>query len=185
MATENLIKTGTATVWADTTDYSSTVSGLVRTDQIDLTSLAAAAARQGAKADLGATRAAKYNVLVAVEFVAASGTLSGESVDLYLAWSPITTAANANPGGVSGSDAAYTGTAGDSLADSLKQLERVGSLITTTDNTTVVQYQKVGEIFATGRYVSPVLVNNATGAFVADAVEMYIALEPIIDEFQA
>lgn len=185
MATENLIKTGTATVWADTTDYSSTVSGLVRTHQIDLTSLAAAAARQGAKADLGATRAGKYNVLVAVEFVAASGTLSGEKVDLYLAWSPSATAANANPGGVSGSDAAYTGTAGDSLADSLYQLERVGSLITTTDNTTVVQYQKVGEIFATGRYVSPILVNNATGAFVGDAVEMYIALEPIIDEFQA
>jgi hypothetical protein len=182
MATESLVKTGTATVWADTTDYSSTVSGLARTHQIDLTSVASAAARQGAKADLGATRAAKYNVLIAVEF--ASGAISDELVDIYLAWSPTTTAANANPGGVSGSDAAYTGTAGDSLTDSLKQLEFVGSLVTTADQTTVVQYAKVGEIYATGRYVSPVLVNNSTGALVADAVEMYIALEPIIDEFQ-
>ena len=184
MATESLVKTGTATVWSDTTDYVSTVSGLTRTHQIDLTSLAAGAARQGAKADLGATRAAKYNVLVAIEFVGSSGTLSGEEVDIHFAFSPSATAGNANPGGTTGTDAAYTGTAGDSLADSVLQLELAGTLVTTSDDTTVVQYQKVGEIFATGRYVSPVLVNNATGAFVADAVEMYIALEPIIDEFQ-
>lgn len=182
MATESLVKTGTAIVWSDTTDYNDAVSGLARTHQIDMTSVAAAASRQGAKADLGATRAAKYNVLVAIEF--ASAAASDEYVDFYLAWSPSATAANANPGGVSGSDAAYTGTAGDELADSVKQLEPVGSMTTTADNTTVVQYQKVGEVFATGRYVSPVVVNNGTGAFVADAVEMYIALEPIIDEFQ-
>ena len=185
MATESLVKTGIATVWADATDYTGTVSGLARTHQIDLTSVAAAAARQGAKADLGALRAYKYNVLVAVEFVGTSGTLSNEKVDIYLAFSPSGTAANANPGGVSGSDAAYTGTAGDSLADSLRQLEYAGALTTTTDDTTVVQYQKIGEVHAIGRYVTPVLVNNATGAFMTDAVEMYIALEPIIDEFQA
>jgi len=185
MATESLVKTGTATVWADTTDYSSTVSGLARTHQIDLTGLVAAAARQGAKADLGATRAAKYNVLVAIEFIGTSGTLSGELIDVYLGFSPSATAGNANPGGLTGADAVYTGTAGDSLADSLRQLEKAGSLVTTTDDTTVVQYQKIGEVHATGRYVSPVLVNNATGNFVGDAVEMYITLEPIIDELQA
>lgn len=182
MPTENLIKNGTAVVWADSTDYSSTVSGLTRTAQIDMTSLASAAARQGAKVDLGATRAAKYEVFVAVEF--ASGSVSGEKVDYYMAWSPSSTAANANPGGASGADAAYTGTAGDSLADSLRQLDYIGSMITTSDNTTTVQYQKVGEIFAPPRYVSPVVVNNGTGAFVADAAETYIALIPIIDEFQ-
>ena len=184
MPTESLVKTGTATVWSDTTDYSSTVSGLARTHQIDLTGLIAGTARQGAKADLGATRAFKYNVLVAVEFVGTSGTLSGEEVKFYFAFSPSATAANANPGGASGADAAYSGTAGDSLADSVAQLELAGSLFTTTDDTTVVQYQKVGEIFASGRYVSPVVINDATGNLVADAVEMYIALEPIIDEFQ-
>ena len=182
MPTESLVKNGTATVWADTTDYSSTVSGLARTHQIDLTSVASAAARQGAKADLGATRAAKYEVFIAVEF--ASGAISDETVDLYFAWSPSSTAANANPGGVSGSDAAYTGTAGDSLDDSVKQLEYVGSLTTTSDQTTVVQYGKIGEIFAPSQYVNPVLVNGSTGALVSDAVEMYIALIPIIDEFQ-
>jgi len=182
MPTEALVKNGTPVVWADTTDYTGTVSGLTRTSQIDLTSVASGASRQGAKVDLGATRAAKYEVLIAVEF--ASGAISDETVDIYLAWSPSSTAANANPGGVSGSDAAYTGTAGDSLADSVKQLEYVGSLTTTADQTTVVQYGKVGELFAPSRYVSPVLVNNSTGALVADAVEMYIALIPIIDELQ-
>lgn len=184
MPTEALIKDGTAVVWADTTDYSSTASGLARTDQIDLTSLAAGSARQGAKADLGATRAAKYEVLAAVEFVAASGVLSLEEVGIYLGFSPSATAANANPGGLSGSDAAYTGTAGDALADSLPQLEFVGALSTTTDNTTVVQYQKIGEVYAPSRYVIPVVYNNTTGAFVADAVEMYVAMLPIIDEVQ-
>lgn len=183
MTQEALIKTGTATVWADTTDYSSTVSGLARTHQIDLTSLASGSARQGAKADLGATRAAKYNVLIAIEIAASAA--SDEKIDVYFGFSPSATAGNANPGGLTGADAAYTGTAGDSLADSLKQLEFAGSLITTADNTTVVQYGKVGELYATGRYVSPVLVNNSTGALMTDAVEMYIALEPIIDEAQA
>lgn len=182
MATESLIKTGTALVWSDTTDYSSTVSGLTRTDQIDMTSVASGAARQGAKADLGATRAGKYNVMVAIEF--ASGAASSETVDFYLGFSPSATAANANPAGLSGADAAYTGTTGDSLADSLLQLDRIGNLTTTADNTTTVQYQKVGEIYAPDRYVIPVVMNNGTGAFVADAVEMYIALIPIIDEFQ-
>lgn len=184
MPTQSLVENGTPVVWADTTDYSSTVSGLTRTDQIDLTSLASGSARQGAKVDLGAQRAFKYEVLMAIEFVAASGVLSGEQVELYMAWSPSSTAANANPGGCSGADAAYTGTAGDSLADSLSQLDDIGPFICTTDNTTTVQYQKVGEIFAPSRYVSPVVFNNTTGAFVADAVEMYIALIPIIDEFQ-
>ena len=182
MPTESLVKTGTAIVWADTTDYSSAVSGLARTHQIDLTSIASAAARQGAKADLGATRAAKYEVFIAVEI--ASAAASNEQIDVYLAWSPSATAGNANPGGVSGADADYTGTTGDSLADSLKQLQPVGRMVTTADNTTVVQYAKVGEIFATSQYVSPVLVNGSTGALFTEAVEMYIALIPIIDEYQ-
>jgi hypothetical protein len=186
MAT-NLIKITEQTplVWADTTDYSSTVSGLARTAQIDLTSVSSAAARQGAQADLGATRWPQYVVSVAMEF--ASGTVSGETVDIYWAGSPSGTAANANPGGTSGSDAAYTGTAGDSLADSVKQLTFIGSLVTTSDNTTVVQYGNVGVLFGDSmlRYGMPVVVNNSTGALVGDAVEMYVALTPTGSDIQA
>jgi len=187
MAT-NQIKTtrNTPIVWSDTTDYASTVSGYVRTNQIDLTSLASLNARQGAKADLGATREGqKYAVYVGFEF--ASLAASNENVDVYWASSPHATAGNANPGGTSGADAAYTGTAGDSLTDSLPQLIPIGSFVTTSDNTTTVQYGRIGVLDAAEieRYGMPVVVNNSAGAFVADAVEMFIALVPLVADIQA
>lgn len=176
MTTLVKVTQGTAIVWADATDYSSTVSGLVRTDQIDLTSLSSGAARQGAKHDFGITRDTSYKVVAAIEI--ASGAVSGEVIDFYHAGSPIITAANANPGGTSGADAAYTGTAGDSLIDSLKQLDYIGSLVTTSDNTTVVQYQDIGVLESIQQFGMPVVVNNSTGALMTDAVEMYIAYLP-------
>ena len=186
MAT-NLVKITeqTAIVWADTTDYSSTVSGLARTDQIDLTSVAAAASRQGDKKDMGATRWPSYIVTVGIEI--ASIAASGETIDLYWASSPHATAGNANPGGTSGADAAYTGSAGDSLADSLHQLTFIGSLVTTADNTTTIQYGTVGTLNgdAIQRYGMPVLVNNSAGALMTDATEMFIALTPTGPDVQA
>jgi len=180
----NIINTidGTATVWSDTTDYSSTVSGLARTHQIDLTSLADAAARQGAKGDLTATRARRYKALAAIEYAVAPA--SGVVLSIYWASSPSGTAANANPGGTSGSDAAYTGTAGDSLADSLLQLQFVGDMILTADATTVVQYQEIGLLEDILRYGMPVVMNSGGQALHSDAVEMYVALIPLLDEVQ-
>ena len=186
MAT-NLIKVteDTAIVWADTTDYSSTITGLVRTDQIDLTSVLAGAARQGAKKDFGVTRADLYEIFVAIEF--ASASVSSEVVSIYHAGSPSATAGNANPGGTSGADAGYTGTAGDSLADSLKQLILLGNLITTSDNTTTVQYGTIGFIPGSKilRYGMPVVFFDTTGDAVADAVEMLIAYIPVNPDIQA
>lgn len=187
MAT-NLVKVteATAIVWADTTDYSSTITGRVRTHGLDLTSVAAAAAHQGAKADFGVTRAQLYRVYVGIEFVAASGVLSGEAVSFWHAGSPSSTAGNANPGGTSGTDAAYTGTAGDSLADSIKQLQFIGNLWTTSDNTTIVQYETIGYLpgAAIERYGMPVVFNESTGALVGDAVEMLVAYIPVNDDIQ-
>lgn len=186
MATNKVLFTeGTAIVWSDTTDYSSTVTGLARTHQIDLTSVSAAAARQGAKADLGATRSRQYLCFIGIEI--ASAAASDELVTVYWAGSPHATAGNANPGGTDGTDSAYTGSAGDSLADSLKQLQLIGSMVTTADNTTVVQYQTIGVLQGEGlhRYGMPVLVNNSTGALMTDAVEMLIALIPMDDDIQA
>ena len=171
---------GTALVWADATDYVSTVSGLVRTDQIDLTSVGAGAARQGAKKDLGSEFARQFLVAVAIEFAVAP--TSGDLVEIWWAGSPSTTAGNANPGGTTGADAAYAGTASDSLADSKLQLRPLGSLTATSDATTVVQYQTVGELVAPYRFGMPVVVNLADQAFVADAVEMYVALIPMTDQ---
>lgn len=181
MPTEILIKSGaTPVVWADTTDYAGDLGS--RTAQIDLTSIAAGGARQGAKVDLGATRAAVYAVTMAIEMAVAP--TSGAIASLWWAASPSATAGTANPGGCTGADAAYTGTAGDSLADSILQLTLVGNLVMTSDATTVVQFQTF--MFSPEhRYGMPVVFNEeATQAFVADAVEMAVAFTPIIDEVQ-
>jgi hypothetical protein len=173
----------TAVVWADTTDYAGDVG--TRTHQIDLTSIAAAAARQGAKADLavsGANLGSLYAMYAAIEMDVAAA--SGELVDFYLGFSPSGTAGTANPGGLTGADAAYTGTAGDSLADSLLQLQHVGSMVLTADIATVVQFQFIGYFVAPERYASLAVVNNASQAFEGDAVEMGVRVVPYVSEVQ-
>ena len=179
MANEILTKNGTPIVWADTTDFGG--SPLARTVQIDLTSVASTAARQGVKVDLGATRAARYDVTLRVELDVAP--TSGNVVSLWWAASESPTAGTANPGGVSGADAAYTGTAGDSLADSIVQLIRIGILVCTSDAATVVQ-QQTWTFFPACRYGSPVVWNEADQAFEGDAAEMSIIFTPAIDEVQ-
>lgn len=177
MANEILAKDGTPIVWADTTDFGG--SPIARTVQIDLTSLASTAARQGVKVDLGATRAVRYDVTLRPEFdVAPAGNVS-----LWWAPSPSPTAGTANPGGVSGTDAAYTGTAGDSLADSIVQLQLVCILVATSDAATVVN-QQTETFFPKCRYGSPVVWNETNQAFEGDAVEMSIIFMPVIDEIQ-
>lgn len=182
MATQKVkITSGTPIVWADTTDYSSTNSGFTRTAQIDLTSLANSAARQGAAVDLGATRSQRYRVVCGFELDVAP--TSAAAIGVYFAESEVS--AKALPGGTSGSDAAYTGTAGDALADAINQLTRVGEFYCTSDAATVVQYQIVGQLVDPLRYVFPVVYNTAGQAFEGDAVEMFIALIPLDDDVQA
>ena len=171
---------GTALVWADTTDYSAVTGGFARTAQIDLTGLGAGAARQGVKVDLGAAFARQFVVAVAIEMDVAA--TSGEVIEFWWAESPSATAGNANPGGTSGADAAYTGTAGDSLADSILQLRPLGSLIATADIATTVQYQTIGMLVAPLRYGMPVVLNSTGQAFEGDAVTMYVALVPYTDQ---
>lgn len=184
MANEILKKTGTAIVLADLTDHSPSAANNLgaRTDQLDLTSLAAGNARQSDKFDLGAVRAGEYNIMAAIEF--ASEPIPGEVLQFYLAFSPSATAANANPGGVSGSDAAYVGYSAN-LDDSLKQLFFVGQMSLTIDDTPTVQVAEVGVFRPLERYASLVVVNRSAGDNLqADAVEMSVLITPIIDEVQ-
>lgn len=184
MANEVLQKSGTFILVADSTDYpsGSKVLGAAATDQIDLTSLASTAARQSAKIDLGATRAAQFDITLAVEFDVAP--TSGDIVSLWWAPSPNATAANANPGGVSGSDSAYTGTGSDSLADSILQLQFVGALVCTSDLDPTVSFQTFRAALS-HRYGTFVVYNEAGQAFnTTDAQEMGILVTPIIDEVQ-
>lgn len=179
MATEILIKSGTPTVIADTTDYAGDIGD--RTDQIDLTSLASTAAQQSDKVDLGVVRAAVYAITLAIEFDVAPS--SGDVVSLWWAPSPNAAAGLANPGGVVGADGAYTGTAGDSLADSIKQLTLIGSMICTSDVAAVVEYETF--IFSPEhRYGTVIVYNEADQSLEGDAIEMGISFTPLIDESQ-
>ena len=184
MANEILAKDLTAFVWAHEDDYDDTKSGLVWTHELDLTSLADAAAQQGVKADLGATRSIDYAVLACIEMAVAPAV--GAGVPIYWAGSPIVTAGNANPGGTSGVNAAYTGTAGATIAEAVNQLKLIGTFYLTDDATAVLQYMQVGVLRGNlvPRFGMPVVFNEGGQAFHNDAVEMYVALLPITPEIQ-
>ena len=179
MANEILQKVGTWLVLADATDFDNNPAA--DTDQIDLTSLADGAARQSAKIDFTALRAAAFNVACSFEVDVAP--VSGTTIDIYFAPSISATAGNENPGGIVGADGAYTGTAGDSLADSLKQLDFIGSVICSADADPVMQNQSF-TYSPHARYGTLVVFNQSGQAFVADAAQMYVIFEPIIDEVQ-
>lgn len=180
MANEVLVKMGTPVCWADTTDYNSAGSGISRTHQIDLTSLADTKARQGAKADLGATRPEAYAVHVGLEFDVAPGV--SDVCYVYWASSYSGTEGTGNDGGASGADAAYND---GSEAEWLRQLTLIGVFHCTADAATTVQRQCVNDRFSPPtRYGMPVVWNESGQALEGDAVEMYVALIPRTDELQ-
>ena len=167
---------GTAIVVGDCAgDYAGDLGSC--TDQITLTGVLATEARESDKIDFGINRAQIYTMRVAVEFAVAP--TSGDTVDYYIGWSNSATAGTANPGGLTGSDADYTGTAGDSLADSLAQVDYIGSLFATADATAVVQFQDLGTFKAPQRY-GTLVVDNSTGQnFHSDDVEMGARIDPL------
>ena len=180
MATDNLLDERTPIVWANLGDYAG--DGGVRTDQIDLTGLAAGAAREGDKVDLGNPRAAAWGATIGVEMNVAPAVAT-RNVSLWWAASINAAAGTLDPGGVSGADGAYTGTAGDSLADSILQLILIGVLPATSDADGVIQ--AMTWIFSPQtRYGTPVVFNETDQAFEGDAIEMFITFTPIVDESQ-
>jgi hypothetical protein len=186
MANEVLLKTGTAIVLGKSASHSPAANNNLGTitDEIDLTSLAAGAARQSAKFDFGSTRARRYAIFAALEWATAPAAGAVESVDIYLAFSPSGTAAVANPGGVSGSDSAYAGYSSN-LDDSLKQLTFIGSSIATVQATGTVQIATVGTFTPIERYATLVVDNSsASDNLHNDMVEMSILITPIVDEIQ-
>ena len=178
MVNEVLIKDGTEIVWANSGDFS--VTGITRTDQIDLTGVLTAEAREGAKVNLGDTRADEFVFMAVIE--TATAPVSRLVVEFFWAASGSPTAATFNPGGTTGSDADYTGTAGDSLDDSLTQLDFIGSLPATSDATTE---QQVTFLFRPKtQWGFPVVVNRAGVTLASDAIEMYLRMIPRITEIQ-
>jgi hypothetical protein len=186
MANEVLQKVGTqicfadhAADWAGGTAKTSLEQGTPTDVQLDLTSLADGSGRESAKFDFGATRAAAYNCMASIETV---GATSKDTVDMYLAESPDSVAANGNPGQIDGVDAAAPSGVG-TLDELLPQCQHIGSL--SCENTAnTVQTGKVGVVTPGERYGILIVVNESGGALLADAVEHHVVFDPIVDEIQ-
>lgn len=149
--------------------------------QLTLENLTAAAARQSAKFDTLSLRPQRLSFAAAIESF--SNPTTGGTIDFYVGWSPISTAASGNPGGCSGSDAAYVGGASMSLAEGLAQLDRVGSLIVGAG--TLVQMAHIGIVVPRFRYGILVVVNNTSIALAAtDGNETHVIAEPMLDDLQ-
>ena len=144
-------------------------------------SLASASYHQSAKADLGATRAMAYELMAAIEFAATP--TAGNVVEFFWGSSPDGTAANGNPGGLSGSDGAYTGYSSNAL-DSVRQLDRIGTFVVTAQATGTVQIAKCGVLVPDNRYGMLVVRNGSGAAFHSDDVEIHAVLTPIVTEVQ-
>lgn len=180
MPNEVLVKSGTPVCWANSGDYVSTVSGIARTHQLNLTSIATNAARQGDKADLGATRAERFAVKVGVEVDVAP--TAGLLMEYWWSSSFSGTAGTGNDGGASGADGAYK--AGE-VDEWKKQLIFMGAMVLTNDAAGVVQIQTINEGFRPPtRYGQVVVVNKSGQALEGDAIEAFVALIPIVDEVQ-
>lgn len=168
------------------TDFGPTAANLLEigtpTDvQMETTSLADAAGRQSAKADLGAVRAPAYKVRAAIEFAATP--TAGAVVSFYWAPSPSATAGTANPANVTGADAAYAGYSAN-LAASVKQLDFIGNFICTAQATPTVQVAEIGYMMPSQRYGSLVIVNSSGAAFHSDDAETHTVMDPVYTESQ-
>lgn len=168
MPNEILVKTGTPITWK--------ASG--GTYAMTMASIANNAARQGAKGDLGSTRARRWSMLVEINMDVAP--TAGNAIEFYWSSSPSPTAGTQNTGGTSGTDAAYKASEEDEWK---KQLQFVGALVLTNDADTVVQIMEF-EFEPLQRYGMPVLVNKAGQALEGDDDSHKITLTPIVDEVQ-
>lgn len=180
---------GTPIVLADTTDHSPAANNNLgtRTDQIDCTDLVAGLARQSAQIDFTANMDVDYTFSCCVEWEVTPEIAAGETLDFYLAFSNSATAAVANPGGVTGSDSAYTGYSAGTLADSLKQLYFLGSM--SMDNVITTDQAQIAMAIATvtplQRYATLVVVNSAASAALhSDMVETSFVFTPIVTQIQ-
>lgn len=150
---------------------------------LTLNNLGNGAGRQSAKCDLGATRAAAYEVLGCVDFTGETPSATGQ-VDYYWAPSTSTAAGDGNVAGNSGGDAAAPdGALGSiTLAEFLRQCVYIGSLF--THDGASVQNGYVGILRPPGRYGQLIVVNNGGDTFEQDDVEAHQVLNPIVDEVQ-
>lgn len=166
---------------ATATDLRDPVSANRTNVQLSMASVVDGAARQSNKFDFGADFAQAYRVRAAFE-LAATPT-AGDLIELYLAPSQSSTAANGNAANVSGADSAYSGYSSN-LADSVKQLDYIGAFVCTAQTTGTVQVAEVSDYSPVERYGTLVVKNESNAAMHSDDVEIHIVFDPIIPEVQ-
>lgn len=164
-----LFETGSAITWKN--------SG--GTYAISLASLAAGAARQGAKGDLGAKRAVRW--AARLQFNMDAAAVNGAPVELWWSSSPNATAGTDNTGGASGTDAAYSGSAGGLVAQTKYQLQLIGVCPVTADADGVVQIEEF-VWYPTQRYGGPIVLNGTAQAFEGDEDSHVITIYPLNEE---
>ncbi len=168
MPNEILVKAGTSITWTSSGgDYGLTC-----------TSLADDAAREGAKGDLGSTRARRYHVYF--EIKPTSAPTAGELIDLYWSSSSSATAATSNTGDADGTDSAFQASIAD-VDVRVRNLTFIGALSVTDDATA----QSTEFVFEPGqRYGMPIVINRSGVAFSATGTDHKVVLTPIVDEVQ-
>ena len=164
---------GTPKIWAVNATWAPSNSSWSTTPDylITLAAIANGAGRQGAKGDLGASWNQIYIPVLRVETTATP--TSGAAITLAWAPSASATAANDNPGGCTGGDAAF------SDADLYNQLWILGSL--NCDNAVSVQQVYLGEFRPPTRYGMPVVWNASGAALDADNIQQGVILIPITE----
>lgn len=123
------------------------------------TSLAAGAARIGARGDLGNGFARE--MLAIFEWKFGTGPTAGQFVNLYLGWSTASTGTGS--GGYSEADAAITGA---NIIDQAPQFTQLAFIA--CDNVTTAHYVAI-PFYPLARYIQPVIYNVTGQAFSATA----------------
>lgn len=151
------------------------------TVQLALAGLTTTSYRQSAKADLGNPRAELYDCLAAMEFFAAP--TAGQRIFFYWLPSSDATAANANTGNASGSDAAYTGY-NSTPAIAITQGIMIGSMALSAAADIYIAY--IGRFSPPTQWGS-LVVRNESGQTLAgtDDIETNVVFIPYIPQVQS
>lgn len=150
------VATGTAITWR-------AAGG---TYAITLASIAAAAARQGAKGDFGASRAENWVARLTLNMDVAP--VNGAGVELWMYTSDSAVAGTNNTGAASGADAAYSGSAGGGVATTKLQLQYIGTMPMTADADGVTQVWESRPFTIPQQYGGPIVVNATAQALEGD-----------------
>lgn len=146
--------------------------------ELNAASVADDAAVEGAKFDLGANRAPRYSIMSTMGWGSAPTT--GERVDYYVGWSPTSSAALGNPGGLIGSSSGYIGGPNLTLDEGLAQLDFVGSMVVGAYAGN--QTSTIGTMVPKERYGTLVIVNRSGQALTGSLADAHTVMTPIVDD---